>query len=461
MYKTCFQIIVALVLAGFSSPALAQTMSVHDYHRGLKELNREMATIKEELRQERKARQRLEYQRGQSEGPSGEAPASAGEVERLARDRDILMEKVATLETRTRSRKEIFTDYKLYGTMFVEKLSLDKQDTESQSAIRPIFLSLSHQFNETTDLKVTLRKGSFSGSSALAVHNAYVSSKLRGDWSVEVGRFDLPLYSVKVPSDGLSGKRESTDPSHYHTVVPALYQQTFAPIGLTGDGAGFRLHQDRGLSASIHLHSGFEADLLDGRTGLYAMAAAEGRSFEKLGVTARVDYQSETTFAAGLTALYSGLARSADSFGLAKSPAGASMTGFLADARVKIIGLWLKAGIAHFGIEDSQQINALYSRGVGSAMSGFFVEGAFNLFSLGLDTAEELTMFLRYDQANTQQSTKGFTKSPANDRRQTAIGLNYTLAKGVTLKADHTILNDDSRATDDGSATRLGIGFSF
>lgn len=451
MYKKMFQYVVAAVLACNATPALAQTMSVHDYHRGLKELNREMATIKEELRQERKARKRLEYKHSQNQGTSGESPASAKEVDRLVRDRDILMEKVATLESQNRSRKAIYTDFSLFGTIFAEKTTVEGQSNSSRSALEPIFFGLNHQFNDTVELGVLLRKGTYAGSSPVAVHNAYIDTKLRDDWSIRAGRFDLPM----------NNDRQSIDPSTYRTVVPALYQQALAPIGLTADGVGLSLYQERGLRGGIYVHNGFEADRLDGRTGLQAMTFSEGRSFEKLGVTARLDYQTDTTLAGGFTAMYSGLARSADSFGLANSPAGGSITGILVDAEVKIIGLELATGYAHYEIDESEEINSLYGRGIGSAMTGFFIQGAFNLFSLGFETSDELILFARYDQANPEESPKGFARSPENLRRQTTFGLNYDLAKGVSFKADHTILNDDSRATKDGSATRLGISFSF
>lgn len=450
MYKTLFQIIVAWVLVSYATPVLAQTMSVHDYHRGLRELNREMATIKEELRQERKARKRLEYEHNQNKG-GGESPSSSAKVDRLVRDRDILVEKVATLESQARSRKEVFTNFNLFGTIFAEKLALDGRSKLSRSSLEPFFFGLNHQFNDTVELGVLLRKGSYTGSSAIAVHNAYLETKLRDEWALKAGRFDLPL----------SSERQSINSKTYRTVVPALYQQALAPIGLTGDGVGLHLDQERGLRGGIYVHNGLEADRLDGRTGLLAMTSADGRSFEKLGVTARVDYQSDTTFAAGFTAMYSGLARSAESFGLANSPAGGSLTGILVDAEVKIIGLELATGVAHYEIEESEEINGLYGRSIGSAMSGFFVQGAFDVFSLGFETSDKLMMFARYDQANPQEATKGFARSTENLQRQTTFGLNYGFARGVTFKADHTILNDDSRATKDGSATRVGIGFSF
>lgn len=451
MYKICFQIIVGIVLVGFSSPALAQTMSVHDYHRGLRELNREMATLKEQLRQERKARQRLEYQYSQNTGPAGKEPASSAAVDDLARDRDLLLEKVAVLETRSNTRKDLFTNFRLFGTLFVEKLKVTGQDSQSRSAAEPIFFGLSHQFTDTVDFHLLLRKGSYTGSSALAIQNAYVDTRLHGDWSILAGRFDLPL----------SAERNGTDPRNYHSVVPALYQRALAPKGLTGDGVGLRFYQERGFRGGLYLHNGLDGDLLNSQTGLLAAAATEGKSFEKLGLTARLDYQTDTTLAAGLTAMYSGLARSANSFSPVKSPAGASITGILADAEVKIIGLELALGVAHYAIAESAELNASYGGTIGSEMSGFFVQGAFNLFSLGLETTDELTMFLRYDQVNTQEGTEGFARSAENLRKQTTIGFNYDVTKSVMLKADHTILNDDSRATDDGSATRIGIGLSF
>lgn len=424
---------------------LAQNISIHHYHRGLRELNKELAEIKEELRQERKAREILEHKHSEQSPKDRTDLTGNAAFEKLSRDRDVLMEKVATLEAGSPQSNKKFTQFSLWGAMRVTKLSRGGGGTSSYSGISPIGLGIYHQLNDNASATIELRKGSYFGSSELAVHQAFVAFEHQ---HLRIGRFHLPLTPY-------SELREA------YSVAPSLYDSALAPFGLTADGIAFRLHPKEGIRTTVAVHNGLEADLLDGRSGLQDLRRAGVRSYEKLGMTARVDYQSDTTFGAGLSGIYTGLARSVANVTAANSPAGALMTGILADARVKIIGLQLKAGVAHYNISESEDINNSYRRAIGSAMSGFYVQGAFDFLNLGFETSEKLMVFMRHDRVDSQSSTKGFAKDPRNLRKQTTFGLNYAPARGVMLKADAVILNDDSRATEDDTLIRFGVDFAI
>lgn len=470
MLRLFFHYIVRFALAtallfGTNTPVVAQAISVHQYHRGLKDLNRQIAIIKEQLRQEKKERKRLEYQLSKHPKAGKDTVAVGdGTLSKLLKDRDTLFEKVATLESRSSGIRNGLNQFSLSGTLKLTKLTRGGGSSSSQGTVMPLYLGITHRFNDSSHLDILLKAGPSTLGSALIAERAVVGFDLQNGFGLWVGRASLPLSSL---AESRRGVPAYSVPSGFLTVAEPLFHSTLAPFGLTGDGVGISYDehngntQKAGVRAAVVVHSGLEADFIDGREGLARTAGVESRSFEKLGATLRVGYRSEGYFRAGLSATYTGLARSVSQSQLAGAPAGSALTGVLADARMKLTGLYLDGGVGHYEIAESDRINALYNRRVGRTMSGFYLGGAFDVFKLGFESQKKLMVFLRYDDVNTQQSTEGFEASKSFHRKQTTFGLNYEISKQLVLKVDNVILNDDDRGTKDDNLTRFGIGFAF
>lgn len=481
MVRIIIKLIIALAVAFNAHPALAdsraqsqstillaQNMSTHHYHRGLRDLNKQMAIIKEQLRQQRKETKRLQYELSKQQPGKSAAPHADERLEQISKDRDTLLEKVAALESSSIGVRHRNTRFSLFGTVAAYKLSASgKASGGSYSRIQPLILGIDHKLQPHTYLNLRFIAGKEGGSQDLAIETANLRFIRHGGFSIVAGRFLLPLTRLS---------HSYGRPNAQYTVSASLFDTALAPFGLTGDGVGLRYGSSSepsldfatsskpGISWEVYLHNGLAANLLSGASGLADLSVHRGesrRSFEKLGVTARVNYQSETTFTAGVSAVYSGLAKSTESFGLSESPAGAVLSGVVADAKVKIVGINVAAGVAHYSIADSEQINETYGRSLGSTMSGFYAQAAFDVLSLGFETDQKLMAFVRHDNVNSQQSTKGFHANPANYKKQTTFGLGYDVAKNVTVKLDNVILSDDSKATDDANLTRLGMSFAF
>lgn len=463
-YIVRFALATAL-LFGTNTPVVAQNISVRQYHRGLKDLNRQIAIIKEQLRQEKKERKRLEYELSKNpKGSKGTVAVGDDTLTTLLKDRDTLFEKVASLETRSSGLRLGLNQFSLSGTLKLTKLTREEGGSSSHSAVMPLYLGINHRFNDASHLDILLKAGPSTLGSALIAERAVVTFNLQHGLSLWAGRASLPLTSLAESHRGVPAY---SAPREFLTVAEPLFHSTLAPFGLTGDGVGLSYAEHKGniqkagVHAALMIHSGLEADFLDGREGLARSASVESRSFEKLGATLRVGYRSEGYFRAGLSATYTGLARSVSQSQLAGSPAGAALTGVLADGRMNLAGLHLDGGIGHYEIAESDRINALYGRAVGKTMSGFYFSGAFDLLKLGFESQKKLMVFLRYDDVNTQQSTEGFEANKTFHRKQTTFGLNYEISKQLVFKVDNVILNDDARGTKDDNLTRIGIGFAF
>ncbi|MEC8090328.1 MAG: hypothetical protein VX094_01525 [Bacteroidota bacterium] len=111
-------------------------------------------------------------------------------------------------------------------------------------------------------------------------------------------------------------------------------------------------------------------------------------------------------------------------------------------------------------LSDTQAYNLAGTTDLGSAMGGYYVEGAYNL--LPLDRSQKLDLFLRYENFNTHQKTAGdLIANDAYHRKETAFGLSYHIANGAVFKMDY---QSKSTAVDGSAAVgqlNMGLGVFF
>ena len=75
------------------------------------------------------------------------------------------------------------------------------------------------------------------------------------------------------------------------------------------------------------------------------------------------------------------------------------------DARYNTGGLQLKGQYIFANLDNTSQYNAFTGKDLGSALQGFYLEAAYNLFH-SKDTSEKLITFARYEKYNTHQKTE-------------------------------------------------------
>ena len=111
-------------------------------------------------------------------------------------------------------------------------------------------------------------------------------------------------------------------------------------------------------------------------------------------------------------------------------------------------------------LSDTAAYNLAGTTDLGSAMGGYYIEGAYNL--LPLERSQKLDLFLRYENLNTHQKTAGdLIANDAFHRNETTFGLSYHIANGAVLKMDY-----QSKGTAvEGSAAvgqlNMGLGVFF
>ena len=111
-------------------------------------------------------------------------------------------------------------------------------------------------------------------------------------------------------------------------------------------------------------------------------------------------------------------------------------------------------------LKDTEAYNLAGDKDLGSAMGGYYVEGAYNL--LPLDSRQKLDLFLRYENFNTHQKTAGdLIANDAFHRKETTFGLSYHLANGAVFKADYQSKGTAVQDSDAIGQFNIGLGVFF
>jgi hypothetical protein len=104
-------------------------------------------------------------------------------------------------------------------------------------------------------------------------------------------------------------------------------------------------------------------------------------------------------------------------------------------------GLWLRALYAGSSIGEATEVNEANGftgdQSIGSRQEGWYVQGAFDLFSLVPGAKVSLAPYVRYEQYDTQAEVPaGYERNPANDNTEWTFGLGFQPIDQIILKAD-------------------------
>jgi hypothetical protein len=136
---------------------------------------------------------------------------------------------------------------------------------------------------------------------------------------------------------------------------------------------------------------------------------------------------------------------------------------FEGHAQYRAHGLDLRALYAKATVDDvlliNQRRNLTGNASVGEELSGFYVQGGFDVLSL-TSSAQHLTPYVRFEKLNTQEEVpEGFTANPANERQVTVLGLEYKPITSVVLKADYQLHKNE--ANTGANQFNIALGYLF
>ena len=243
-------------------------------------------------------------------------------------------------------------------------------------------------------------------------------------------------------------------PSVDHDIVPSTWRE----IGL---GVSGRINS-ASLRYQAYLFNGFRSvngdRVLGGKSGLRNGRQKGSESIINTpNLSAKLDYYGLPGLRLGLSGYFGRTQAEDDVQDIDGADVGISMLGF--DARYAYQRFTARGQFIYASISDTEDYNNLYNTDLGSALQGWYLEGAYNL--LPLEKQQQLFAFARYSEYDTQASVAGgLIKNNSYDRDEWTFGLSYKLAPGAVVKADYQIKGDATTA-DTKNQLNFGIGVWF
>lgn len=257
-------------------------------------------------------------------------------------------------------------------------------------------------------------------------------------------------------------------PSLSKVIVPTTWREI-------GFGVHGRLN-NLGLRYQAYIFNGFngydDTQKLNGAKGFRSGRQKALKSYvTSPNFSAKVDYYGINNLNVGLAG-YFGKSQSKLYHNLDKNDAQAqaradssvvniAMLGM--DARYKVNGLELRGEYIHSFIGNTEQYNAIGGNqgDLGSEMSGFYLEAAYNLLHNRFDGNKRLVPFVRYENYNTHQNTVGMSANKAFHKEEWIVGLGFQPANGVVFKIDYQHKSSQLPHGEAENWLNCGIGFSF
>lgn len=291
------------------------------------------------------------------------------------------------------------------------------------------------------------------------VEQAFVNYNLANNVNLRGGLMLVPMGIVNEfhePTTFNGVERPAMD----NAIIPTTWRE----IGIGVNGRFNSLN----LGYQAYLFNGFKSTALDGTAVTGFLQGSNGlrggrqkaiqSTIDSPTISAKVDFYGIPGLRLGL-ATYLGSTQAEDDVeSLEGSEIGISMIGV--DARYAFQRFTARGQFLYASLSDTQAYNALTGQDLGSALQGFYIEGAYNL--LAVEKRQKLFAFTRFEKFNTHSQTAGnLEQNPAYDRTDVTTGLTYHIAPGVVVKGDYQFRSDKRIGADIKDRLNFGIGVWF
>lgn len=229
---------------------------------------------------------------------------------------------------------------------------------------------------------------------------------------------------------GLTGRINSANLTYQAYVFNGFKSTDASGKGLIGGSSGLRGGRQKGIQSTVNTPN----------------------------LSAKVEYYGILGMRLGLAG-YFGRTQAADEVDMLDgADVGMSMVGL--DARYVYKRFTARGEYIYASLSDTEAYNDLTGRDLGSALSGWYAEAAYNL--LPLMNKQKLFAFARYEDYDTHAATQGdLFENPAYDRNDITLGLSYHIVPGVVFKGDYQIKDNAVEGYEAKNQLNFGIGVWF
>ncbi len=331
-----------------------------------------------------------------------------------------------------------------YGEVhYHQALNSDTRQNGELDVHRMVML-FGYQFSDRTQFVTELE---FEHVSEVYVEQAFLQHKINKSINFRGGLLLIPMGIIN----------EYHEPTTFNGVERPLVDNKIAPT--TWREIGFGLSGNiypASLKYQLYLVNGFNGydgtANLNGKSGLRSGRQKGASSYiSSPNSTGKVEYYGIRGLNVGVSGyfgdtqskLYDGIAKD-NTAALAKADSSVvsiSMIGV--DARYTYKGLQLRGQFYQVGLSNTEQYNRFTGKTIttpndlGSSMTGFYVEVAYNVFRHIEKTKTELIPFVRFEGYDTHAEVpSNISKNKSYKNSTITSGLTLKLAQGAVLKTD-------------------------
>jgi hypothetical protein len=308
--------------------------------------------------------------------------------------------------------------------------------------LRRLVLFVGHNFSDRirfySELEVEHAVSSSTDQGEFEVEQAYLDGLFNRHFNLRGGLIIMPVGIINVyhePPTFNGVDRPDVDT----LVIPSTWRE--AGFGVFGEIT-------TGLSYQVYAVTSFNANGFTAESGI-----AEGHQEAQLAYAGDGGLVARLTYEPLLATIFGVSGYAATSGNDLRATVGRVPLGLVeADARTRYHGFTARAELAFLFIGDTEALNQQFvTNGTADQMAnamigpvakqlrGAYVEAGYNLLRLAAPSSDQdLTLFFRYDYANTQASVApGFTANPELIRTTQTVGLVYRPIPEIGLKSDY------------------------
>ncbi|MBK5212985.1 MAG: hypothetical protein JJE55_04915 [Flavobacteriaceae bacterium] len=323
--------------------------------------------------------------------------------------------------------------------------------------VHRLVLLLGYKFDEKTQFITEIEVEHVE---EIYIEQAFVNYAVSNNVNLRGGLMLVPMGIINEyhePTTFNGTDRPAVD----HDIVPTTWREL--GVGVTGRfpeiSLGYQAYVFNGFKSTAPDDLGGVNGFLKGKDGLRGGRQKGIEStVDSPTFSIKLDYYGVPGLRFGLAG-YFGKTQAADEVeDLDGANIGISMVGF--DVRYAFRKFTARGEFIYASLTDTDQYNTLTGKDLGSALMGYYVEGAYNL--LPLTAKQKLFAFARYEQYDTHASTEGgLARNDAYNRQDITAGLSYHIANGVVIKGDYQIKDNALDGAEVKNQLNFGIGVWF
>jgi hypothetical protein len=334
---------------------------------------------------------------------------------------------------------------------YAEVLYNQPEAANGEIDVQRLILLFGYKFDDRTQFVTEVE---FEHVKEVYIEQAFVNYAVNNSLNVRAGLMLVPMGIINEyhePTTFNGVERPSID----NKLVPTTWREI--GIGLSGRSDALSLRYQAYIFNGFLSHNGTDG-LIKGSNGLRSGRQKGAESvFRTPNLSMKLDFYGINGLRLGLSGYFGKTQADDQIYDTYGSTVGLSMLGL--DVRYNFRRFTARGQYITSSINDADQYNQLTGKDLGSSMSGYYTEAAYNL--LPIIKKQRLFVFVRYENFDTHATVpSNIPRKAAFHRKEITTGLSYHLAPGAVFKVDYQNKSTGLAGSDNGQIN-AGVGVWF